>query len=297
MPVPTVSTLAVPGASLYYEVRGSGHVLLMICGGIYDAAALAPLADLLADRWTVVTYDRRGNSRSPLDEPSAPQDVDTHVDDAHRLLLAVGDERPAAVFGNSSGAQIALGLTAQHPDQVRIVVAHEPPVFGLLDDAAHWQAVLDEVEAVRAADGTDAAMATFGAAMARGADAAGATPPSDVPVEGPADVRADVPVDVPVDLPPEVAAMFARFEVNTAYFVEREVPVFGRWVPDLAALRNDGVRVVPAVGADSEGEPPHRAGQAVADLLGVDALVLPGGHGGFGTHTARFAEVLRQVLS
>jgi hypothetical protein len=123
--------------------------------------------------------------------------------------------------------------------------------------------------------------------MARGAEAAGAAPSADVPVDGP----------VPGDLPPEVAAMFARFEVNTAYFVEREVPVFGRWVPDLAALRNDGVRVVPAVGVDSDGEPPHRAGQAVADLLGVDALVLPGGHGGFGTHTARFAEVLRQVLS
>ncbi|GIG23537.1 hydrolase [Cellulomonas chitinilytica] len=277
MPVPTVSTLAVPGASLYYEVRGSGHVLLLVCGGIYDAAALAPLADALADRWTVVTYDRRGNSRSPLTDGPATQPVDAHVDDAHLLLAAVADERPAAVFGNSSGAQIALGLTAQHPDQVRIVVAHEPPVFGLLDDAPHWQAVLDEVAAVCAADGTDAAMAVFGEAMGRDADDGGPAPD--------------------VELPPQVAAMLARFAVNTAYFVEHEVPVFGRWVPDLAALRNDGVRVVPAVGADSAGEPAHRAGQAVADLLGVDALVLPGGHGGFGTHTARFAEGLRQVLS
>jgi len=278
VPVPTVSTLPVPGASLYYEVRGSGHVLLMVCGGIYDAAALAPLADLLADRWTVVTYDRRGNSRSPLDDGPSPQPVEVHVDDAHRLLAAIGDERPAAVFGNSSGAQIALGLTAQHPDDVRIVVAHEPPVLALLDDAPHWAEVLDEVAAVCAADGPGAAMAVFTDAMGGGGE----------PDEGPA---------TDVELPPQVAQMLARFEVNTAYFVEHEVPVFGRWLPDLAALRNDGVRVVPAVGADSVGEPPHRAGQAVADLLGVDALVLPGGHGGFGTHTARFAEALRQVLS
>ncbi len=277
MPVPTVSTLAVPGASLYYEVRGSGHVLLMICGGIYDAAALAPLADLLSDQWTVVTYDRRGNSRSPITDGPPDQPVDVHVDDAHRLLAAIGDERPAAVFGNSSGAQIALGLTAQHPDQVRIVVAHEPPVFGLLDDAPHWQAVLDDVAAVCATEGPGAAMAVFTEALGGGEEPQG--PPEDV------------------ELPPQVAEMLARFEVNTAYFVEHEVPVFGRWLPDLAALRNDGVRVVPAVGADSVGEPPHRAGQAVADRLGVDALVLPGGHGGFGTHTARYAEVLRQVLS
>ncbi|MGN6175885.1 MAG: alpha/beta fold hydrolase [Streptosporangiaceae bacterium] len=62
-------TLKVPGASLYHEIRGSGPVLLLICGGVYDAAGYAGLAQQLADRYTVVTYDRRGNSRSPLDGP------------------------------------------------------------------------------------------------------------------------------------------------------------------------------------------------------------------------------------
>jgi hypothetical protein len=37
-------TLTVPGATLYYEVRGSGPTLLLICGGIYDAAGFAGLA-------------------------------------------------------------------------------------------------------------------------------------------------------------------------------------------------------------------------------------------------------------
>ena len=59
------NTLKVPGANLYHEVRGSGPVLLLICGGVYDAAGYAGLAQRLADRYTVVTYDRRGNSRSP----------------------------------------------------------------------------------------------------------------------------------------------------------------------------------------------------------------------------------------
>ena len=56
-------TLKVPGANLYYEIRGSGPVLLLICGGVYDAAGYAGLAQQLADRYTVVSYDRRGNSR------------------------------------------------------------------------------------------------------------------------------------------------------------------------------------------------------------------------------------------
>ena len=126
-------TLTVPGATLYYEVRGAGPTLLLICGGVYDAAGYAGLAQRLADRYTVVTYDRRGNSRSPLTGPPAPQQVEEHAEDARRILAAVGAES-ALVFGNSSGASIGLELVARHPELVRVLVAHEPPVFDLLDD-------------------------------------------------------------------------------------------------------------------------------------------------------------------
>jgi pimeloyl-ACP methyl ester carboxylesterase len=109
--------LAVPGASLHFEVRGAGPVLLLICGGVYDAAGYGPLAERLAGRYTVVTYDRRGNSRSPLDHPPGPQRIEEHGDDAYRVLGAVGvtAEAPAYVFGNSSGAMIGLELAARHP--------------------------------------------------------------------------------------------------------------------------------------------------------------------------------------
>ncbi|BCB91182.1 hypothetical protein Psuf_084950 [Phytohabitans suffuscus] len=102
-------TLAVPGATLHYEVRGAGPVLLLICGGVYDAAAFGPLAGELADRYTVVTYDRRGNSRSPLDGAPGPQSIEEHGDDAYRLLVAAGatEAEPAYVFGNSSGRSSA----------------------------------------------------------------------------------------------------------------------------------------------------------------------------------------------
>src|SRR3954451_5447831 len=82
----TTNTLTVPGATLYYEVRGAGPVLLLICGGVYDGAGSAGLPDQLADRYTLVTYDRRGNSRSPLHSRRERQSIKVHADDARRIL-------------------------------------------------------------------------------------------------------------------------------------------------------------------------------------------------------------------
>jgi pimeloyl-ACP methyl ester carboxylesterase len=90
-------TLEVPGATLYYEVCGSGPVLLLIPGGPADAGVFADLAGFLADRYAVVAYDPRGNSRSVADGPPQDQQLDVHGDDAARLLGAVGGE-PADVL-------------------------------------------------------------------------------------------------------------------------------------------------------------------------------------------------------
>ncbi|MCY9336841.1 alpha/beta hydrolase [Bacillus haynesii] len=122
--------LEVPGAMLYYEVRGSGPVLLMIHGGNGDAESY-PITDRLSDRYTVVTYDRRGHSRSRLEDPNENYQVSAHSDDASRLLAALTDE-PAYVFGCSSGAVIGLDLAVRHPEQIRMLVAHEPPIPQLL---------------------------------------------------------------------------------------------------------------------------------------------------------------------
>src|SRR5262249_44956168 len=81
-------TLAVPGAKLYYRVRGRGPVLVVLQGGAGDADGFEAVAARLADRFTVVTYDRRGLSRSRLEDPAAPPTIRTHADDVQRLLAA-----------------------------------------------------------------------------------------------------------------------------------------------------------------------------------------------------------------
>ena len=56
-----------PGARIHYETRGSGPLLLIIPGGPQDAGVFVDLSRHLADRYTVVAYDPRGNSRSRFD--------------------------------------------------------------------------------------------------------------------------------------------------------------------------------------------------------------------------------------
>ena len=151
--------LRVPGAHLYYQVRGSGPLLLILQGGDGDAGGSDSLANHLVDHYTVVTYDRRGLSRSTLDEPFEPPRLETHSDDAHRLLAALTAE-PVFVFGASIGALIGLDLVARHPEQVRTLVAHEPPAPELLPDAerAHIVRAQEEMEETYHREGLAAAM-------------------------------------------------------------------------------------------------------------------------------------------
>jgi pimeloyl-ACP methyl ester carboxylesterase len=111
----------------------SGPVLLTIPGGPADSDVFAGIAPMLAERYTLVTYDPRGNSRSTLDGTPEAWRAEVHADDANLLLAAVGKE-PAYVFGSSSGALVGLALAVRHPDRVHTLVAHEPPVTELLPD-------------------------------------------------------------------------------------------------------------------------------------------------------------------
>jgi pimeloyl-ACP methyl ester carboxylesterase len=285
-----MSNLDVPGANLYYEIRGSGPVLLLICGGVYDAAGYASLADQLADRYKVLTYDRRGNSRSSIDGPPEQQSIAVHGDDAHRLLTAIGisGEEKAYVFGNSSGAQIALELAARHPEQVHVVVAHEPPSFELLSERERFSALMQDVEDAFAKEGADAATAILGAGLQmQGGE----------PDDG-GEERIPGGAEAPQGAPdPETAEMMARMAKNMEFFIGYEVPPFGRYVPDLAALRSSSARIVAAAGEASAGEPPHRVAFALAEQLGSQAVLFPGDHGGFGLHAGEFAALLDEVLS
>ena len=96
-------TLQLRRATLYYETRGSGPVLLLIAGGSSDAGIFEGVASFLTHDYTVVTYDPRGNSRSPLYEPPADQRIEVHSDDARRLLETVAAGFKTPDLGGHSG--------------------------------------------------------------------------------------------------------------------------------------------------------------------------------------------------
>jgi pimeloyl-ACP methyl ester carboxylesterase len=129
------------GIQLYCEVRGSGPSVLFISGATGDAGHFERVAELLANEFTVVTYDRRGNSRSPRPQGWTTTTMDEQADDAAGLLNVL-ELAPAAVFGNSGGAIIALNLLLRYPQVVRGAILHEPWLVSLLAHPEEVMAVL-----------------------------------------------------------------------------------------------------------------------------------------------------------
>jgi pimeloyl-ACP methyl ester carboxylesterase len=153
--------VAVGPVQLYYEVRGSGPPVMLVMGATGDAGHFATVADQLADEFTVLTYDRRGNSRSSRPPGWGTTTPEEQADDAAGLLRAV-ELAPAAVFGTSSGAICALSLLIRHPDLVPAVILHEPPMLSVLergDDV--WAAIAQLIEAGLAAGGPPAGLERF----------------------------------------------------------------------------------------------------------------------------------------
>ena len=115
---------------LYYEVRGQGQPLLMIPPAGGDGWQYSYVADILADEYKVVTYDRRANARSTMNYPQNFE-ISQQSRDAVAVLHAVS-ETCAFVIGNSSGAVIALDMAKTQPQATRAVIVHEAPIPGIL---------------------------------------------------------------------------------------------------------------------------------------------------------------------
>jgi len=99
------------GTRIAFDRTGSGPALILVDGALcYRASGPAgPLAAALADRFTVYTYDRRGRGDSG-DTP--PYDVAREIEDLDALIHEAGGS--ACVFGQSSGAALALEAAARH---------------------------------------------------------------------------------------------------------------------------------------------------------------------------------------
>lgn len=283
----TTQTLDVPGAVLTYDVRSSASTTeppLLLIGSPMAASGFVTLAGHFTDR-TVVTYDPRGSERSRRTDGRAENTPEEHADDLHSLISALGTG-PVDLFASSGGAVNALALVAGHPDDVRILVDHEPPLWELLPDRDAGLAAATDIHETYLRSGLGPAMAKFIALVS---------------YAGP----------LPADYVSRPAPDPAMFGLPTEDDGSRNDPLVGqnmisgsRFRPDLDALRAAPTRIVVAVGEELHDVITGRAAIALAERLGTTAVTFPGGHAGFlgGEYGQvgkpdEFAATLRQVLA
>jgi pimeloyl-ACP methyl ester carboxylesterase len=124
-------TISVNGTDLHYERQGSGPPLVLVHGSWGDSFNWMVVAPMLAERFDLLTYDRRGHGQStaPPGQGSRMQDEDDLVG-----LIEALDIAPANVAGNSFGASITLGAASRRPETFARIAGHEPPLLRLVDD-------------------------------------------------------------------------------------------------------------------------------------------------------------------
>ena len=255
------------GAEIAYDVEGSGPLLLLVVGGNGDSKLFTGLSAQLADRYTVVKYDRRANARSTGDLEGA-LDMAQAGRDAAAIIQQI-NAGPAYVFGNSAGANIALKLTEDHPQLVRALIGHEPPVTDFLPqpDAGKWRVFFDQVYALFLAQGSGPAMQLFASSF----------------------VGFDKNTPAPRD------------QTGTSHnrFLAHEFQAINSYVPDIDTLRKvmqGGTPILTLVGRDSGNAFYAQTARELARQLPCPCVEITGNHLGYAFHPKAFADELHHLI-
>jgi pimeloyl-ACP methyl ester carboxylesterase len=282
---PTTRTVEAPGATVVYDVRqqqGSDKRPLMLIGQPMGASGFITLLGHFGDR-TVITYDPRGAERSQKSDPTIATGPDEHADDLHNVIeeVALG---PVDMFASSGGAINAMALVGKYPNDVHTLVAHEPPLASALPDAQYAIAAVKAMHETYEQRGFGAGMAHFIAVTSNKgpftAETAGQPAPD-----------------------PQMFGMPAQDDGNrTDALLGPSIIAITTYEPDWDALRVAPTHIVLAAGEASEGQMANRGAYAVAERLGSEVEVFPGGHGGFNksewepSDPDAFAARLREIL-
>jgi pimeloyl-ACP methyl ester carboxylesterase len=256
----------VNGARIYREVRGSGPSVLFVSGSTGDAGHFGRVVRPLSDEFTVVTYDRRGNSRSSRLAGWNSTSTQEHSEDAAKLIEAL-DIAPAAVFGTSAGAIIALDLMIRHPELLRGAILHEPPLnAGMSDPEEVRGAIQRAVEGGTQSGGPRGGVETF--------------------------LRFVVGDETYESFD---HSLLERMLGNGETLSGVEFGVFDSYRPDDATLAGVRVPVVVMVGAESL---PYfgEASRWLAARLDAGLETLPGGHSPYIDRPQETARALRPLL-
>jgi len=282
-------TLETTEVDIVYDVQGplptaDGRPPLFMIGQPMDASGFRALASHFPDR-TVVTYDPRGLGRSVRKDGRVDHLPSIQADDVHTVIRALG-VGPVEMFASSGGAVTALALVAAYPNDVTVLVAHEPPLLPVLPDAEAAARARANFRDAYVAKGRGAGMAAFIAMTSW---------------------QGEFTDDYFAQPTPDPA----QFGMPSEDDGSRDDPLLSdrSWAvsgyrPDFDALAAAPTRIVIAVGEESAGTFTGRTSVATADLLGQQATVFPshhagflGGDSGYAGQPEPFARRLRDVLT
>jgi pimeloyl-ACP methyl ester carboxylesterase len=266
------------GDDLFYEVRGQGQPLLMIAPGGGDGWQYSFVAEILADEYRVITYDRRANARSTMNTPQNFE-ISQQSRDAVAVLRAVG-ETSAFIFGNSSGAVIALDMAKTQPQAVRALIAHEAPIPRALPNAMKWQRFFANVYATAFRFGSSLAALRFILGI-------------QVPVGQL--IKATTAVNIHKK---QSSERYISDGEASDFLVKQELLPVTNYLPDGERIKQNGVRVFIGSGKWAQEKKTWLAqmAQILAEQLGCELVTFPGHHGSFMDMPDEFATTLRSVL-
>jgi pimeloyl-ACP methyl ester carboxylesterase len=284
----TTHKLEITRADIVYDVHGplptaDGRPPLFMIGQPMDASGFTTLASHFPDR-TVITYDPRGLGRSIRKDGRVDNAPGIQADDVHAVIRALGVSS-VEMFASSGGAVTALALVVAYPNDVSILVAHEPPLIPVLPDAPAAERARAGVRDAYEAKGSGAGMAAFIAMTSW---------------------RGEFTDDYFARAAPDPAQLGMTTEDDGSpkdpLLSDRSWAI-SSYRPDFDALAASPTRIVIAVGEESMGIFTGRTSVATAELLGLQATVFPSHHGGlmgdeFGYpgQPEAFARKLREVL-
>ena len=151
----TARVTSADGTPIAYERAGSGPSVILVGGGATDHTENAPLAAALAERFTVLNYDRRGRGASG---DTLPYAVAREIEDIEALVPAAGGS--AHLYGVSSGGALALEAAAAGVAVDRLAV-YEVPYNSAEDWPQQWGAYVGELGGLLAAGRRGDAFALF----------------------------------------------------------------------------------------------------------------------------------------
>jgi pimeloyl-ACP methyl ester carboxylesterase len=144
-----MESVKVNGIELEYEARGAGEPVLLIDMLIADCFVPLLTEPLLADRYQLIRYHKRGWVGSTHTPP--PVSIGDHAADAAALLDQLGIRR-AHIVGHSTGASIGAQLALDHPDKVHTLTLLEPTLVSLPLGQAFLESAGPVFDAYRSGD-------------------------------------------------------------------------------------------------------------------------------------------------